>query len=293
MVALVTRRRCLTTDTAAGTTSRPNSKCAPANPEVRYPRRPLNPRKRRLRANLLVTSGRFFGRVPLPWRFRAIFVSIFGRIVFGTFCASVVTDLRQCALSFIAPDLCALLSKLATARAEFVSISCHFQFDFETRKGAKDSEKPDPLRASRSPRQSTVTRPCNDVSQNRSATHRQSSRWSFHRLKSGSRRVRSASLRFPTKIANHISERRVAMRSRPVHIPGAARLDGHKHRGAGASSFGKLVTPMLRRYCLARRWIRSSAVRVAWSQIPMRGVVNFLSQRCCCDAPKRGRLNRL
>ena len=108
-------------------------------------------------------------------------------------------------------------------------------------------------------------------------------------LKSGSRRVRSVSLRVSTKIATDISERRVATRSRPFHIPGAARLDGHKHRGAGASSFGKLVTPVLRRYCLARRWIRSSAVRVAWSQIPVCGVVNFLYQRCCCDAPKRGK----
>ena len=119
--------------------------------------------------------------MPFPCRFRAIFVSIFGSTVFGTFCASVVTDLQQCTLSCIAPGLRGLLSKLPTTRAEFVSISSRFHFDFETRKGAKDSEKIHPLRASRSPRQSTVTRLRYDISQKRPATHRQRSRWSFHR----------------------------------------------------------------------------------------------------------------
>ena len=58
-----------------------------------------------------------------------------------------------------------------------MSISCHFQFDFEVRKGAKDSEKANPLRASRSPRQSTAARPRYDFSQNRSTTHRERPRW--------------------------------------------------------------------------------------------------------------------
>ena len=100
---------------------------------------------------------------------------IFGWTVFGTFCASVATDLQQCA--FIAADLHGFLGKLLEARAEFVSISCHFQFDFEVRKGAKDSEKANPLRASRSPRQSTAARPRYDFSQNRSTTHRERPRW--------------------------------------------------------------------------------------------------------------------
>ena len=79
--------------------------------------------------------------------------------------------------SFIAADLHGFLGKLLEARAEFVSISCHFQFDFEVRKGAKDSEKANPLRASRSPRQSTAARPRYDFSQNRSTTHRERPRW--------------------------------------------------------------------------------------------------------------------
>ena len=107
-------------------------------------------------------------------------------------------------------------------------------------------------------------------------------------LKSGSRRVRPVSLRVSTKIATHISERRVAMRSRPVHIPGSARLDGHKHRGTGASSFGKLITPTLRRARLARRWIRSSALRIARSHMRICSALNFPRERRRCDAPKRG-----
>ena len=130
------------------------------------PPQPAGDDTRRAHANLILAQGTFFGRVPLPCRFRAIFVSIFGWIVFGAFCVSAATGLLQCALSFIAADLHGLLSKLPKARAEFVSISCHFQSNFETRKGAKDSENADLLPASCFLRQPGVERLRYDVSQN-------------------------------------------------------------------------------------------------------------------------------